>query len=231
MCQAKNNFFVVDKMQVCYTIILNFISSRWAFGTHPRFRGPFKQGQNWWQRKSEIYGKDLENGYNIIRRKIISRVVNQVKKLLTASALVLCLLCANVVADEFKWVQDDVAFVSEACKTPNILFETANLYLTDEAENFVKSSEIWADAVQSGECVSIAPKRARVQLVMQVAFFENLHHTQKGIHGELWEVLIMEKGSSGDFEPTALIVYVGLYSKRFTWSSEPDKYIPHTTGA
>jgi len=158
-------------------------------------------------------------------------VVNQVKKLLTASALVLCLLCATVVADEFKWVQGDVAFISEACKTPNVLFETANLYLTGEAENFVKSSEIWDDAVQSGECVSIAPKKVRVQLVEQIAFFENLHRTQEGVHGELWEALIMEKGSSGDFEPTTFAIYVGLYSKRFTWSSEPDKYVPNTTGA
>ena len=153
------------------------------------------------------------------------------KKLITISVLVLCLLCASAIADEFKWAKGDVAFVSEACKTPNVLFETANLYLTGEAENFVKSTKIWADAIQSGECVSIAPKRARVQLVMQITFFENLHRTQEGIHGELWEALIMQKGSSGDFEPIALAIYVGLYSKRFTWSSQPDKYIPHTTGA
>ena len=154
------------------------------------------------------------------------------KKLLTASVLVLCLLCASTAADdEFKWTKGDVAFISEACKTPNVLFETASLYLTGKAENFDKSSQIWADAVQSGECLSIAPKRARVRLVMQIAFFENLHRNEKGVHGELWEVIIMEKGSSGDFEPTNFSVYVGLYSKRFTWSSEPDNYAPNTTGA
>ena len=147
-------------------------------------------------------------------------MVSQVKKLLIANVLILCLLCISAVAsDEFKWVKGDVTFVSEACKTPYVLFETASLYLSGKKENYTKSSEIWADAVESGECISILPKRTRVQLVEQVAFFENLHFTQKGAHGELWEVLIMKKGSSGDFEPTNLVVYVGLYSKEFTWSS------------
>jgi len=155
-----------------------------------------------------------------------------VKKLITISVSVLCLLCASAVADdEFKWTKGDVAFISEACRTPNVLFETATLYSTGKAENFVKSSKMWADAIQSRECINIAPKRARVQLVVQIAFFKNLHRTQKGNHGELWEAVIMEKGSSGDFEPTAFIVYVGLYTKKFTWSSEPDRYMPNTTGA
>ena len=147
-------------------------------------------------------------------------MVSQVKKLLIANVLILCLLCISAVAsDEFKWVKGDVAFVSEVCKTPYVLFETASLYLSGKKENYTKSSEIWADAVESGECVSILPKRTRVQLVEQVAFFENLHFTQEGAHGELWEVLVMQKGSSGDFEPTNIVVYVGLYSKEFTWSS------------
>ena len=154
------------------------------------------------------------------------------KKLILVSVSVLCLLCASAVADdEFKWAKGDVAFVSEACITPNVLFETANLYLTGKEENFVKSSEIWADAIQRKECISVAPKQSRVQLVVQVAFFENLHRAEKGVHGELWEVIIMQKGSSGDFEPTNFVVYVGLYSKRFTWSSEPNTYAPNTTGA
>ena len=153
------------------------------------------------------------------------------KKLLIANVLILCLLCANAIANEFKWTKGDVAFVSEACMTPNPLFETANLYLTGKKENFAKAGKVWADAIQSKECVSIAPKRARVQLVVLVSFFENLHFTQEGVHGELWEVVIMEKGSSGDFEPPNLQVYVGLYSKRFTWSTEPDMYAPNATGA
>jgi len=125
-----------------------------------------------------------------------------------------------VADDEFKWIKGDVAFVSEACKTPYVLFETANLYLSGKKENYIKSGEMWAAAIQSGECVSILPKKTRVQLVEQVALFENLHFSQEGVHGELWEVIIMQKGSSGDFEPTNLVVYVGLYSKKFTWSSE-----------
>ena len=154
------------------------------------------------------------------------------KKLLIISVLALCLFCVNTLAgDEFKWAKGDFARVSEACRTPNVLFETATLYLTGKEENFVKSSKVWTDAIQSGECISVAPRSARVQLVVQIAFFENLHRTQEGVHGELWEVVIMEKGSSGDFEPTTLIVYVGLYSKRFTWSSEPDRYMPNVTGA
>ena len=152
------------------------------------------------------------------------------KKLLIASVLVLCLLCANAIADEFKWVKGDVAFVSEACMTPNALFETANLYLTGKKENFAKAGKVWANAIQSKECVSIAPKRTRVELVIQIAFFENLHSSKEGVHGELWEVVVMEKGSSGDFEPTTVAVYVGLFSKRFTWSSEPDMYAPNSTG-
>ena len=152
------------------------------------------------------------------------------KKLLIANVLVLCLLCASAIADEFKWTKGDVAFVSEACMAPHVLFETANLYLTGTTDNFVKASQVWANAVQSKECVSIAPKQSRVQLVVQVAFFENLHRAEKGVHGELWEVLLMEKGGSGDFEPTSLILYVGLYSKRFTWSSEPDRYTPNSPG-
>ena len=152
------------------------------------------------------------------------------KKLLIASVLVLCLLCANAIADEFKWVKGDVAFVSEACMTPNALFETANLYLTGKKENFAKAGKVWANAIQSKECVSIAPKRARVELVIQIAFFENLHSSKEGVHGELWEVVVMEKGSSGDFEPTTVVVYVGLFSKGFTWSSEPDVYAPNATG-
>ena len=217
-------------MQVCYTIILNFISSQWTSTSSSELRRSHEKTGRQWQTKSEIYGKDLENGYNTIRRNTIFKVVNQVKKLLIANVLVLCLLCANAVADEFKWVKGDVAFVSEACMTPNVLFETASLYLSGKEENYIKSGKIWADAVQSKECVSIAPKRARVQLVVQIAFFENLHFTEKGVHGELWEVVVMEKGSSGDFEPTTVAVYVGLYSKRFTWSSEPDMYAPNSTG-
>ena len=143
------------------------------------------------------------------------------KKLLTISVLILWLLCVSAVADdEFKWIKGDVAFVSEACKTPYVLFETANLYLSGKKENYIKSGKMWADAIRSGECVSILPKKTRVQLVEQVALFENLHFSQEGVHGELWEVIIMQKGSSGDFEPTNLVVYVGLYSKELTWSSE-----------
>ena len=154
------------------------------------------------------------------------------KKLIAISVSILCLLCASAVADdEFKWTKGDIAFVYEACRTPHVLFETANLYLTGTTDNFAKASQMWIDAVKSGECLNIAPKKARVQLIVQIALFSNLHRTEKNTHGELWEVLIMEKGSSGDFEPTSFVVYVGLYSKKFNWSSEPDSYKPNTTGA
>jgi len=215
-------------MQVCYTIILNFISSQWTSTSSSELRRSHEKIGLQWQSKSEIYGKDLENGYNTIRRSIISKVASQVKKLILVSVSILWLLCTSAIAnDEFKWVKGDVAFVSEACSTPNVLFETANLYLTGETENFVKAGQVWADAIQRGECISIAPKQSRVQLVVQIAFFENLHRGEEEVHGELWEVVVMEKGSSGDFEPTTMAIYVGLFSKRFTWSSEPDNYAPN----
>jgi hypothetical protein len=171
------------------------------------------------------------NGYKTIQRKLIFKVVNQVKKILIGSVLILSLLCVRALAnDEFKWVKGDVAFVSEACRTPYVLFETASLYLTGKKENYILSGEMWADAIHSGECVSIEPQRARVELVTQIAIFPNLHPSKEGVDGELWEVYVMEKGSSGDFEATNYTVYVGLYGKKFTWSSEPDTYQPSPTG-
>ena len=141
------------------------------------------------------------------------------KKLLTISVLILCLFCVNIGANEHAWVPGDRALITDCCTKPDVLLMTAELYTKNDPESRRKAIEIWDAALLIGECFSIKPVQAHVILRELHKVVPNLHPTFKGVDGELWEAELMNKGSSGDFEPIGIFVFIGIYEKPFSASN------------
>ena len=138
------------------------------------------------------------------------------KKLIAISVSILCLFCVNAVAKEHAWVPDDKAVVTDCCIKPDILIKTAYLYTLNNEESRIKANELWHAALLTGECFSIRPLQVQVILRELHKVIPGLHPILKDVDGELWKVEVMEKGSSGDFEPTGVFVFIGIYEKEFS---------------
>jgi hypothetical protein len=128
---------------------------------------------------------------------------------------VILLLGLNAQASIHNWKPDDHVLINSGCSNPNYLYTSGYLYLNPTSENIAKVKQLWKKSIESGECFDITPQKARVKLIELLELFPNMNKSNGAI-GELWKAMVMVKGSTGDFEDSGMVIYTGIFEKKFS---------------
>jgi hypothetical protein len=131
--------------------------------------------------------------------------------------IIILLLGLYAQANTHNWKPGDHAFIAHGCKTADYLYTSSYLHLNPTRENIEKINKLWKISIESGECFDISPKKARVRLMELLELFPGLNKINDAT-GELWKAMVMSKGSTGDFEDSSMIIYIGIYEKKFSKS-------------
>ena len=136
--------------------------------------------------------------------------------------LVLFLLSLPLKAEELKWEIGDYAWINQCCLKPDVLQAAAELRQTESVEGIQIANILWYKAVKDGLCYDVFPRVFKVKLIELIEIYDNLYTGYDSITGYLYKVEVYEKGGTGDFEPTNLFVYAGVFQKDRSRSHRPD---------